>query len=231
MQAPPRASRPCLRPVYAAFPALPPWLWAPPEARAERLTEGHTPLKPCATPRRRRQVRCGPPGPPAPHQRSIPKRWLQHLVLHKLSSLPEPPIPAAPTPRAGCSNSSLRCAHPFGALSACNAPRSGLAFSPPALSLPQGRRPQDKKSQERRERHRLPERKGWSDSVVWPYRMSPAAMNTGSLLSWLVMLSTENWEMLSQLLVCTSGSWGQRGWPVKSAKHRSHVFHPPQATW
>ena len=47
--------------------------------------------------------------------------------------------------------------------------------------------------------------------TVWPYRMSPAAMNTGSLLSWLVMLSTENWEMLSQLLVCTSGSWGEQG--------------------
>lgn len=31
--------------------------------------------------------------------------------------------------------------------------------------------------------------------------MSPAAMNTGSLLSRLVMLSTENWLMLSQLLV------------------------------
>lgn len=34
-----------------------------------------------------------------------------------------------------------------------------------------------------------------------PHLMSPAAMNTGSRLSWLVMLSTENWEMLSQLLV------------------------------
>lgn len=56
--------------------------------------------------------------------------------------------------------------------------------------------------------------------VVWPYRMSPAAMNTGSLLSWLVMLSTENWEMLSQLLVCTSGSWDGRGPPVRNAKHR-----------
>lgn len=36
--------------------------------------------------------------------------------------------------------------------------------------------------------------------------MSPAAMNTGSLLSKLVMLSTENWLMLSQLLVWISGS-------------------------
>lgn len=53
--------------------------------------------------------------------------------------------------------------------------------------------------------------------VIWPYRMSPAAMNTGSLLSWLVMLSTENWEMLSQLLVCTSGSWEEQ---VRGAKHK-----------
>lgn len=58
--------------------------------------------------------------------------------------------------------------------------------------------------------------------MVWPYRMSPAAMNTGSLLSWLVMLSTENWEMLSQLLVCTSGSWESREPWVRSAKHRPH---------
>jgi hypothetical protein len=56
------------------------------------------------------------------------------------------------------------------------------------------------------------------DEVIGPYRMSPAAMNTGSLLSWLVMLSTENWEMLSQLLVCTSGSWEEQ---VRNAKHRS----------
>lgn len=61
--------------------------------------------------------------------------------------------------------------------------------------------------------------------AVWPYRMSPAAMNTGSLLSWLVMLSTENWEMLSQLLVCTSGSWESRGPQVRSAKHRPHFRH------
>lgn len=40
--------------------------------------------------------------------------------------------------------------------------------------------------------------------------MSPAAMKTGSRLSWLVMLSTENCEMLSQLLVWISGSC-QRG--------------------
>lgn len=45
---------------------------------------------------------------------------------------------------------------------------------------------------------------------VHPHRMSPAAMKTGSLLSWLVMLSTENWEMLSQLLVWSSGSWRRR---------------------
>lgn len=36
---------------------------------------------------------------------------------------------------------------------------------------------------------------------VYSDLMSPAAMNTGSLLSRLVMLSTENWLMLSQLLV------------------------------
>lgn len=40
--------------------------------------------------------------------------------------------------------------------------------------------------------------------------MSPAAMNTGSLFSRLVMLSTENWLMLSQLLVWVSGSWRKR---------------------
>ena len=34
--------------------------------------------------------------------------------------------------------------------------------------------------------------------------------------SWLVMLSTENWEMLSQLLVWTSGSWEEQ---VRDAKH------------
>lgn len=38
------------------------------------------------------------------------------------------------------------------------------------------------------------------------YLISPAAIKIGSLLSWLVMLSTENWEMLSQLLVWISGS-------------------------
>lgn len=38
------------------------------------------------------------------------------------------------------------------------------------------------------------------------YLISPAAIKMGSLLSWLVMLSTENWEMLSQLLVWISGS-------------------------
>lgn len=43
------------------------------------------------------------------------------------------------------------------------------------------------------------------------YLMSPAAMKMGSLLSRLVMLSTENWEMLSQLLVWNSGSWDNRG--------------------
>ena len=36
-------------------------------------------------------------------------------------------------------------------------------------------------------------------------------MKTGSRLSWLVMLSTENWEMLSQLLVWISGSWEGKG--------------------
>ena len=41
--------------------------------------------------------------------------------------------------------------------------------------------------------------------------MSPAAMNTGSRLSWLEMLSTENWEMLSQQLVWISGCWEGRG--------------------
>lgn len=56
------------------------------------------------------------------------------------------------------------------------------------------------------------------DDGIWPYRMSPAAINTGSLLSWLVMLSTENWEMLSQLLVWTSGSWEEQ---VRDAKHGS----------
>lgn len=42
------------------------------------------------------------------------------------------------------------------------------------------------------------------------YLISPAAIKIGSLLSWLVMLSTENWEMLSQLLVWISGSLRRR---------------------
>lgn len=46
-----------------------------------------------------------------------------------------------------------------------------------------------------------PQRNKWVLSARQPHLISPAAMNTGSLLSWLVMLSTENWEMLSQLLV------------------------------
>ena len=41
------------------------------------------------------------------------------------------------------------------------------------------------------------------------YLMSPAAMKTGSLLSRLVMLSTENWLMLSLLLVWAS-DWHAR---------------------
>lgn len=43
-------------------------------------------------------------------------------------------------------------------------------------------------------------------SFIYTYLISPAAMKMGSLLSRLVMLSTENWEMLSQLLVWISGS-------------------------